>query len=253
LSCSRTTTRSNRVRASLTGLVVLAGAAGVLLAPSANAAVGGCTGTGYFQDDHELTAAIIVTTTTPVTGNVDAATCDIGVYFDEDGSVTGATISGAPRYYGILVRTPTAAVTISDAVVDGVGDAQQPSGNQHGVGIAFRDGATGSISDSTVANYQKNGILVRDAGSSVTVAGNTVTGDGPTDSIAQNGIQISYGASGTVSGNTITGDDYTGQTYTACGLLMYQSNGVKTGRNSFSDNQKNVCTVGRGGGNVSAG
>jgi hypothetical protein len=61
------------------------------------------------------------------------------------------------------------------------------------------------VEDSTVADYQKTGILANETGLDATVNGNTVTGAGPqADTEAQNGIQVGFGALATVSGNTVT-------------------------------------------------
>lgn len=76
---------------------------------------------------------------------------------------------------------------------------------------------------------------------------------GPITYIAQNGIQISFGATALVKGNTVSGDWYTPKSYTACGLLFYQSNGVKQQSNNLLANEKNLCNVSRGGGDVSLG
>jgi L-aminopeptidase/D-esterase-like protein len=47
------------------------------------------------------------------------------------------------------------------------------------------------------------------SGAALIVQDNTVTGFGPVDYIAQNGIQISFGATAKVAGNVVTGNDYT--------------------------------------------
>ena len=51
-----------------------------------------------------------------------------------------------------------------------------------------------TIEDNTVSDYQKNGITLTGLING-TVIGNAVTGDGPINYIAQNGIQVSYGTS----------------------------------------------------------
>lgn len=245
----RFTSRTDRavsLRAALTCLVLATGFAGAALAPAAHAAVT-CTPTGYVKDGIDLTAAVI--NPGSVSGPVDATGCNIGVYFSAAGSATNVTVSGAPNYFGVLVNG--AAVTTSGSTVSHIGETPH-NGSQHGVAIAYLAGASGSISGNTVADYQKGGITVSGAGSSATVSGNTVTGVGPVGYIAQNGIQVSFGATGTVTDNSISGNAYTGPDTIACGLLMYQAEGVKQQKNSFSDNQKNVCSYGRGGGNVSA-
>lgn len=129
-------------------------------------------------------------------------------------------------------------------------------GSQHGVGVLYttvlQDGtptgpsATGTLSGSTITNYQKNGVVVSGSGAVVKVLNNTVTGQDQIDWIAQNGIQISFGASSTVTGNTVSNNWYTPKSYVACGLLFYQAGRVKQSSNIFSGNKTNVCNVGRG-------
>ncbi len=167
--------------------------------------------------------------------------------------LTNTCDAGANRLRGILLDGVGG--TIDHVTVTGV--RQGLSGCQEGNAIEARnfnsDGAAASpsvlvtVSNSTVANYQKNGITIT-GGVVGTVTNNTVQGDGPAAYIAQNGIQISYGAGGTVQGDLMAGNSYTGGTWTACGLLMYQANGVRTGKNAFSGNQKDICNYGRGGG-----
>jgi hypothetical protein len=53
----------------------------------------------------------------------------------------------------------------------------------------------------------KNGITDEGENSSLSITSTTVTGEGPTPELAQNGIQISYGASGKITKSTITGNE----------------------------------------------
>jgi hypothetical protein len=83
----------------------------------------------------------------------------------------------------------------------------------------------------------------------VTVQSNTVTGLGPVNFIAQNGIQVSFGATGLVKSNTVSGNSYTPAGTTACGLLFFDAGGVKQSSNNLFANETNLCNAGRGGGN----
>ena len=68
-------------------LLVLVALAVTALASSANAAPSAaCTPTGFVRDGIDLTAAKLGGN---VTGVVDAATCDIGVYYGPDHRVIG--------------------------------------------------------------------------------------------------------------------------------------------------------------------
>jgi hypothetical protein len=75
-----------------------------------------------------------------------------------------------------------------------------------------------------------------------------MTGFGPVNLIAQNGIQVSYAASAVVKGNTSTGNNYTPPSYVSCGFLIYQADGVNASGNSFYNNERNQCNFGKGGG-----
>ena len=214
-----------------------------------------CTPTGLMRDGIDLTAAEMNPSGT-VAGPVDASGCNIGVYYGpgNTGTVSGANISGA-NYYGVVADGAT--VSISNSSIHDIGESPF-NGAQHGVGVLYttvhQDGSTtstpakGTLSGSTISNYQKNGVVVSGSGASVTVQNNTVTGQGQIPYIAQNGIEIASGASALVKGNTVSGNWYTGPTYTACGLLFYQAGGVKQQANSLFANQTNLCNAGRGGG-----
>ena len=68
---------------------------------------------------------------------------------------------------------------------------------------------TATITNDTIMDYQKDGIVVY-GGSSATITGNTIATAGPTSVLAQNGILIDATATATITGNTITGNQYTG-------------------------------------------
>ena len=54
----------------------------------------------------------------------------------------------------------------------------------------------------------------------VSVTGNTVTGEGPVNYIAQNGIQMGYGAKGAVTSNIVTGNAYSGANQASSGGIL---------------------------------
>lgn len=206
-----------------------------------------CTPTDVIRDGITLTAAQIGG---DVTGTLDATGCNIGVYYgpDSTGLVGGADVSGA-NYFGVLVNH--AHVDITNSQVHNIGEVPL-NGTQHGNAVVYINGATGTISGSTVSKYQKNGITIsgKDANNiavespatDVKILDNTVTGEGPIDYIAQNGIQVSYGATGLVRGNNVSGNYYTPASNEACGLLFYEAgntvgNNALTKSNKVSDNE----------------
>jgi len=235
-------------------LVTITSVSLVLALVGAPAFAATCTPTTFMRDSMFLTAAQIGG---DVTGPLDATGCDIGVYYapGTSGNVTGATIHGA-RYFGVVADG--AAVNVSSSNVNDLGN-DPFDGSQHGVGIYFVNGASGDISANSVSAYQKGGIVVNGDGTTATVTGNTVTGLGPVDFIAQNGIQVSRGAVAEVRGNDISGNSYTGHVgvgpnpggqnppgweYFSTGLLLFQAGkATSASQNHFSDNQHNFANV----------
>lgn len=187
-------------------------------------ASGSCAPTGYFRDSINMTAALINPTGT-VSGDVDASGCNVAVYYGpgSTGTVKNAEIHGA-NYFGVLNNG--GAVNISNSNIHDIGE-HPFNGTQHGVGVyfAFDSGASGTIENNQVWHYQKGGIVVNGTSDSATVTGNTVTGLGPVNFIAQNGIQIGYGATATVMRNTVSGNSYTGTSTDSGGILVVGGDG----------------------------
>ena len=232
----------------------------VLILVSASPAFA-CQLTGFFRDDINMTAKII-NPVDVVTGPVDATGCNIGVYFDQTGSIAAADIYGA-NYFGVVVNGDVndVNVDIRDSTIHDIGEVP-PNGTQHGVAIYYRALATGfaagNIEDNVISLYQKGGITVNGANTSVNALGNVVTGLGPVDFIAQNGIQYGFGSNGTIRGNRISDNFYTGTVgvgpnpggqnppgweYFSAGLLLYQPGVVKHSKNFYAGNQRNVAMV----------
>ena len=157
---------------------------------------------------------------------------------------------GVDRLRGILLDGAAGSITNSHAI-----DINQgPSGCQEGNGIEARHAPFGpggvdvavTISSNEVTGYQKTGILANGS-VNATILNNVVTGAGPVDYIAQNGIQIGFGGTGLIRGNTVSGNSYTGPDV-ACGLLFFQADGVKQQANTLFANERDICNFGRGGG-----
>lgn len=84
------------------------------------------------------------------------------------------------------------------------------NGCQIGTGVEIGRGGqvgTATLIKDTVSGYNKNGITVSEAGSKATITAVDVT-SAPTDQIAQNGIQVSFGAYAKIAGaTTVTGNE----------------------------------------------
>ena len=225
-------------------LLALAGAGAALVAIGASmmgsASAAPCQPTGF----NGLTAQVV--NPANLTGVVDASGCDIGAYYDDGAihTISGATIQDANQF-GVLARNATTVNVGNDSVVQRIGNhtggQYQPNGVQTGVGISYREASTGSVDDTTVHDYQKNGFVIRDSGTNVSVTNSLVQGEGPVDYIAQNGIQYSQGAAGVVRNNVIRDHDYTPKSYVAIGLLLYDIDpkAIKRSKNTYRDNEMN--------------
>ncbi len=152
------------------------------------------------------------------------------------GSLYGIRIDGG----GSATITRNHITKIEDTPFDGV---------QEGIAIDVgraSEGQTGSatISDNTIDNYQKGGIVVSNAGSSAEIDHNVVVGAGPTPLIAQNGIEIADGATADVSHNDISGNVYTPQTAASTGILLYSPGTVTLDHNTLSNNDVGIYSYG---------
>jgi len=236
------------------------------------AVAGACLPTTFIRDGRPLTAAVIGTAV-PITRTVvDATGCDIGIYYGPgiNGSVDQSSIAGA-FYFGVVNHA--AQVNVTRSSVSNIGD-RPFSGAQHGNAILYTTEnfvsdvtipptippvftfvtagvASGLVSGNQVSLYQKGGIIVRGAGASADILDNEVRGLGPVNFIAQNGIQVSFGGSAVVRENFVSENDFTPDTFTSCGILLFEAAGVKVQQNTYRDNETNLCNFGKGGGNVS--
>jgi hypothetical protein len=160
-------------------------------------------------------------------------------------AVHGITVTGPWTYqgcydswYGILVGGG-ASLSLSNSTVENI-EAQPLTGCQGGVGVEIGSAPTSQIghadlTNDTIESYQKNGITVDGPGSTADIDHVVVTGAGPTPTIAQNGIQVSFGATASVTGSTITGDNYTGAfDASSAGILAYGGGGAVCGIGTIS-------------------
>lgn len=164
-----------------------------------------------------------------------------------DGSTNG--ISGcSPNLMGIFYRN--ASGDIDNVAVRNIKLAPADFGCQSGLAIFVQSGNGGKskvdISDSSVHDYQKNGITANEVGSDVKIRGNAVTGIGSTPLIAQNGIQLANGAKGTVDSNSVINHVFSLCTsVSSCsasstGILILDSDGVKVTKNTTGNSQVNI-------------
>ncbi|HMD56623.1 MAG TPA: right-handed parallel beta-helix repeat-containing protein [Solirubrobacteraceae bacterium] len=82
----------------------------------------------------------------------------------------------------------------------------------------------------TVTGYQKNGPTVAGKGSTLVISQSSITGEGLSPYIAQNGIQVAYGGKATITSTTVAGNECNlvppcaaGTPEQASGVLFYQA------------------------------
>lgn len=163
--------------------------------------------------------------------------------------------AGDDRLRGILFEGASGNITNSKAL----NINQGASGCQEGNGIEVRnapfDGTHPAtkvvkIKNNVVSNYQKTGIIANGDVSAV-VERNTVTGLGPVNYIAQNGIQFGFGALGKAENNTVSGNIYTPQTFASSGiLLVLAGNGIKVEDNNVNNNDVGIWLNGANSGKI---
>jgi hypothetical protein len=170
-------------------------------------------------------------------------------------SIDGLTVDGtnngltqcAPRLFGIAFQN--ASGEIGHVAIRNFKLGTGLGGCQSGTGIFVQSGGGGvsnvEIDNSTIHDFQKNGITADEVGTHVSVHDNVVTGIGPTSGAAQNGIQIGFGAGGAISMNTVTNNVWSPCmpvdtcVTVATNILVTLSDGVEV-----SDNGVGISQVG---------
>jgi hypothetical protein len=194
----------------------------------------------------------VIRTTSAVSVTISNLTVDAA------GNTVGANNGCGSDVVGILYQN--ASGTISNNVVrnqylNPFSGGEGLGGCQSGLAIFAQTSSPNStsvtISNNIVQNYQKNGITVSDAGTTLNINSNTVLGMGPTAGAAENSIQVGYGASGSVTSNTAGDDIWAPDTFgdtgdAAAGILVYDSAGVQITSNIVHSTQYGIVVVGDG-------
>ena len=174
------------------------------------------------------------------TGNL-VATCGL----DLDG-ILFQNASGAVSHVAVRNQVPVA----------GFGGCQIGLGIYVQTGIGFTSKV--AVSNSSVHNYNKNGITGNDVGTTLNLTGNYIQGAGAIDYIAQNGIQLAYGATGKIVSETVIDNSYVGPVDAAADILLYDTSvngGVAVTSNILGNSQYPIVlyTLGTDGANVGDG
>jgi len=170
----------------------------------------------------------------------------------QDLMVDGAG-KGNANYRFVGIGYHSAGGTVDSVEITDVRDTPW-SGAQHGVALYAVNGdgtaRTLTVSNCNIHDFQKNGMALLGDNFTVDVHGNTVTGYGPTNVTAQNGIQAGSGATGTVGPNNNVSDvSWLGPTWTASGVLVMYGD-VDITDNTVSNGQTGIY-VWEGSSNIS--
>jgi parallel beta-helix repeat protein len=165
-----------------------------------------------------------------------------------DGTNNGVAAC-SPDLVGILYQN--ASGQVNRAAVRNVKLSASLNGCQSGDAILVQSGggqmSVVNVTNSSVHDYQKNGITANETGTAVQIDHNVVTGLGPTNGAAQNGIQIGFGAAGSITRNTIANNVYSPCTSqqscpaTGIGILVFQSDNVTVQHNKEAVSQVGIA------------
>lgn len=148
-------------------------------------------------------------------------------------TITGPGDGGCDSIrYGVRVDNGGSALIADNHITEvrDLLDTGALSGCQNGIAVdigrVFDNGVgSGTVVHNLIDKYQKGGVLVSNAGSSGEVAYNEVTGT-PSQTIAQNGIQVSAGAEGNIHHNKVSLNFYGPTGTEATGILLIAEPGT---------------------------
>ncbi len=197
---------------------------------------------GTFEEQVEIAKAVTVdgagagatTIKSPVSlalsFTTSAANYPVVYIHDTDATVEDLTVDGAGRANGnsrmVGVGFWNAGGAVLSCNIENI--IETPfSGSQQGNGIYSYNDTGGpysiEVGNVNVSNCQKNCMTLLGAGVTLNVHECTVTGNGDTGTIAQNGIEAGYGSGGTVSDCAISGFRYTPASVVSAGLLLIEN------------------------------
>lgn len=176
---------------------------------------------------------------------------------------------------GTVVRSNDVHVTVQSAPVTVAQASAGPYACRTNAGLGVVVGtpsavaSTVLITQNTVTNYQKSGIVCWEAGTTCIISDNDVSPLPAAESLnAPNGIQLTYGGTGTITGNSVSGNkcDISGvcgpdlvDLQQSCGVMTYKASpGVSITGNQVSTNDIGIClgvdagTISSTGNNVNA-
>ena len=181
------------------------------------------------------TATIVMPASAPPTGN----TCDASGQKDELSLCTSGTVKLTGLSVEALVPLAecVAPSNLNGIYLGGGGTLKATNvsvngasttlagykGCQDGIAINIEEGSA-VLKKVTAKGYQKNGPTADGSDASLTMSSSTVTGEGPSPEIGQNGIQVAYGAKGVIKTTKVTDNEC--ELANVCGANGEQATGV---------------------------
>jgi parallel beta-helix repeat protein len=154
--------------------------------------------------------------------------------------ISGCGLDFIGIYYQNSSGTINHVVTRNQALSTGLHGCQSGQGIFVESGYRIPGTAAVTVENSSVHGYQKNGITADGSGTTVTISGNDVVGQGPTTGVAENGIQVSDGATGSVYSNKVVDDVYSPGEYGAAGILVVDAGSLTIQSNVVSNTQYGI-------------
>jgi hypothetical protein len=170
-------------------------------------------------------------------GNVDIS--NVLVDGAGHGNHLSATFGGAD-FDGIYYLN--ASGSIDHVTVTGIHDPYNPDGSLsgfqrgNGIFVADRDGVarTVEVSHSTIADFQKTGIIFSGDNLTADIHHNTVTGNGLQPINAQNGIQVGFGATGHIDHNVVGNLGFGPDSFSSTGILIDEADNIVVDHNTVT-------------------
>lgn len=172
-------------------------------------------------------------------------TCDIGIYFNEDGIIRGAalngTVAGAKSVqYGIYIDGADVDITNTSVAVED----DYP---HEFLSVVYIDGATGTLSRSNLSGAHRVGLMVRGEATDVTARGNKIVGTGAkTSGWAENGVQVDQGAVISFTNNEVADHWWDGESnWASAGVTLWVVDNNSVTNNTLTDNEFSAYIIGK--------
>ncbi len=160
------------------------------------------------------------------------------------------TALGAGKYAPHInggVNTNPAVITVNGTTTQIIVTIRNFTITHANSGINVLQNALMVVENNTIHSYHKNGITFGPflhpgyGGVRGIIRNNVIKGNGPTNAVAQNGIQVSESNTASITNNHVSNHIYTvPDSWWGVGILTNQSNGISMYKNILIDNQAGI-------------